>query len=98
MTMCLIVFALLSRPLEILGPTVPLESRARTSLENRLDEQELSVGTRTTSVVLPIGSVLTDIAIDPVRPRAYVTDWTNGRVLRVDLDTATLGPVVSVQP
>jgi len=48
------------------------------------------------SAVLPVGADLSDVVIDPVRPRAYVADRTNARVLTVDLGSAALGPSVSV--
>lgn len=48
------------------------------------------------STVLPVGADLSDVIVDPVRPRAYVADRTYDRVLVVDLDTATIALAMSV--
>jgi len=47
--------------------------------------------------IIPVGSDLADIAVDPVRPQAYVADRQNDRVLVLDLNSATLTAEIAVQ-
>ncbi len=41
-------------------------------------------------IIVPIGSDLADIALDPIRPVAYVADRPNNRVLAIGLDNGTI--------
>ncbi len=46
--------------------------------------------------LIPVGSNLAGIAVDPVRPRAYVADRGNNRVLVVDMANASLVTNITV--
>src|SRR3989304_4242156 len=49
------------------------------------------------SALLAVGADLADIAVDPARPRAYIADRSNARILTIELDNATFGPTIPVR-